>query len=266
MKRIAIAAIALIMVPACAQAETPDAAETSEYVEHNRQPISLLPAKGVMLGIGAAVAMDGNDFGIGSNDLRQVSASLSLRYGLTRLTEVFAQAPIGRTRIRASLLGSESSATYTTGQVEVGLRHLITHRSDITPEIVASASLGHPVGNVPGAEPYARAALTAYQVIDPVVLTGEVGTAVGLRTGDVHFDLEGKLDFAINDRISLGMGVAWASAGSDFGDPVNTGVAVTGSVTMSSPSGASSFTPYVSIGASSAAPDVVLGLSWTRRW
>lgn len=258
--------LALALTPTSAWADAPDGEAVDAHIKENRRSVALLPAKSFTLAVTAATAMDGVDFGLGSVDVRQVSAAVTLRYGLAPGTEIFGQAPIGRTRIETSLLGVSERNTYTTGVVEAGIRQLISHHTDISPEIVVSASFAAPVGNLPGAEPHARVAVAAYQVVDPVVLSGEVGVGVGTRTGEYHIDIEGKFDFAINDRVAIGFGANWSSAGTDFGDPLDTGVSVTGSVTLTSPSGANSLTPYVSIGASRAAPDVVLGFSWSRRW
>lgn len=103
-------------------------------------------------------------------------------------------------------------------------------------------------------------------MVDPIVLSADIGVIVGAESGDIQVDIETGFDFAVNDRISFGFGVSWSGANGNFGDPLDAGVSLTGRVSVMSPSGESSFTPYFALGASRAAPDAVLGLAWSRRW
>lgn len=239
---------------------------TIDAKDEPRNSISLLPAGAFTASPAVVVVMDGHDFGFGSSEAQQVTASLALRYGLSSHTEIQAVLPFGRTRARATLFGQTESATRTTGIAQIGLRQLITNGTEVLPEVVAGLELGLPMGNLQGAEPHARISLAAVEVADPIILSAEIGAGFGTRTRQLNLDFEGQLEFSINERISLGVGVGWTSAGARFGDPLKTGVSVTGSVTLGAPSGKSALTPFVSLGASEAAPDVALGLSWTRRW
>lgn len=240
--------------------------DVSVYVRGNQVAISMLPTGGWSVTPGVAVSMDGSDFGLGSSEVREISGTTVVRYGLSSSTELVGQLQLGRTDSSFVLLGSRDSATFTTGTVEVGIRQLLTHYDDARPEVVVSATVGYPVGDLPDTEPHARVAIEAYQLIDPILISGEVGVSVGARTGVTHMDLRGSATFFVNDRLSLGAGVTWASAGLDFGRPLDTGVSVQGSVTLASPSGGSHLTASVSIGATQAAPDAVLGLTWSRSW
>lgn len=266
MKTIACCIAAMVAVPATANPATSDDQSVKDYIKEHQQPISLLPADALMATPTIMVVMDGTDYGFGSNDVQQASATLALRYGLSRSTEFSVELPVGLTRIKSDLLGTQSSETFVTGTASASVRHLVQQRSDVMPEIVIAAGLGVPVGNLPGAEPFGRIAVEAYQVIDPVILSASIGVVAGSETGDVNVDLEAGFDFAVNDRVSFGLGVSWAGANGDFGDPLDAGVSFTGTITVSSPSGASALTPYFAIGASRAAPDVAIGLTWSRRW
>jgi hypothetical protein len=240
--------------------------EVEAYIKEQQQPISLLPDDALIITPTVLVVMDGTDFGFGSTDVQQASASLALRYGLSNRTEISAELPFGLTRMRSKLLDEETSETFTTGTASASIRHLIRQRSDVMPEVVIAAGFGMPVGNLPGAEAFGRVAIEAYHVIDPVVLSVSLGVVVGAETGDVNVDLDAGFDFAVNDRVSFALGAAWSGENGDFGDPLDAGVSFTGAITVSSPSGASALTPYFAIGATRAAPDVALGLTWSRRW
>lgn len=252
--------------PALAAETAADTAETRAYIRSHQPTISLLPKSGVLVTPGVMVSLDGSDFGFGSDEVRDITGETTLRYGLSRNTELVGKLQIARTEQRSDLLGLREARTSTTGTAEIGVRQLLSNYDDARPEIVASVTLGYAFSDLSGVEPYARAGLEAYQLLDPVLLSGEVGVSVGARTGATRFDLHGTATFAVNDRLSLSMGVSWVSGAADFGRPLETGVSLRGSVTLASPLGDSVLTPYVAIGATQAAPDAVLGVAWSRRW
>lgn len=266
MRKIAFCIAAFAATPALADNGTDEDRAVAAYIREQQQPIALLPDGALMVTPALMVVMDGTDFGFGSTDVQQASASVALRYGVSDRTEIAAELPFGLTRIRSRLLDEETGETFTTGTASASIRHLVHQRSDVLPEIVIAAGFGVPVGNLPGAEAFGRVGIEAYHVIDPVVLSGALGVVVGAETGDVNIDFDAGFDFAVNERVSFGLGVAWSGANGDFGDPLDTGVSFTGTITVSSPSGASALMPYFAIGATRAAPDVAIGLTWSRRW
>lgn len=262
--KILFTAGALLALASPALAEEP--ADLEAYVRSHQDTISLLPKKGLSIAPAVTASFDGSDFGLGSTDTREFSGGALLRYGLSRNTEVTAQVQIGRIEAKSEFLGARVSETFDTGLAEIGVRQLLFNYDDARPEVVASATFGHPFGDLPGTEPYFRGGLEAYQLVDPVLLSGEVGVRVGVRTGVTHFDVQGTATFLVNDRLSLLTGVSWTDGGEDFGRPLETGVSVRGGVTLASPAGDSHLSAYVSVGATEAAPDAVLGIAWTRRW
>ena len=147
----------------------------------------------------------------------------------------------------------------------VGFRSVLAFERDNRPEIVGTVAFSHPIGRSVS-EPGMRFSIDAYRMLDPVLLNFGLGVGVGLETGATQFDLHGGVDFAISDRFSLGFDVNWATDGQSFADPIRDGLSFTVSASITSESGVSTFSPFVSLGASEGATDAVVGLNWARRW
>lgn len=261
---LAAASAAAFALPVNAEvAMTPD---VEAYVKEHRATLSLSPKGELAAVVSLATTLDGSDFGFGSTDTREAAATVALRYGVDNRTEFFAQLPISHLRRRSRLLDTRTSTSRVLGVAGIGVRRLIAHQDEGLPELVGVLAIGRPFGKTPGAQPNVRMAIEMNQDLDPVRISGEVGVSVGTRTGNAHLDFGGDVTFAVHERLALSLGVSWASAGADFGNPLNTGVSMRGSATISSLSAASSVTPFFAVGATQAAPDAVVGVAWSRRW
>lgn len=265
MKFLLITVAGLSAMAGAARAEAREEEQLFAYLERNRASLVIGERGTFSLTTSAAVTMSAVDLGFASSSTNQFSASLSASYVVAKNTEVSVDIPVGRLKGRQSVLGERSTDRYRTGLVTLGVRRVMAFDTARFPEVVASLSYGHPTGTVPADEPNVRAGLTAFRLLDPVLVSVGVGTSVGTSSGRQRLDADVGVDFAVSEEFSLGIGVGFTGAGPKFGDPLRTGVTLTLSGAVVVPSG-SSFRPYITLGATEAAPDVAFGLSWSRKW
>jgi hypothetical protein len=142
----------------------------------------------------------------------------------------------------------------------------LAFEGDRTPELIGSVSGSYPLGDTVDIESNLRLGVSAYKLVDPVLLSAGIGVSWGLETGDTQFDITAGADIALSDRFGLGIDVGWVSDGTDFANGLNDGVTLTLRGSIGSEDGWSSWQPYVAMGATHGASDVTLGVSWGRRW
>lgn len=238
--------------------------EVDAFIEASRRSHVILGEGAFQSTLSFSAGMQGTDFGLGSFGTTQARASVGLSYGLSRRTEVFVEMPFYWYQTSQTLFDDTTTSSARGGDITLGFRSVLAFETDNRPELLVTAAFSHPLQG--GSEPNLRLGFDAYRLLDPVLLNFGGGVDVGLESGDAAYELRGGVDFAISDRFGLGFDVSWASGEGRFGDPLRDGIAFTASASITSESGASTFEPFVSIGASEGATDAVVGVSWARRW
>ena len=260
-----LAALIITALPATAQ----DAAlepQVASYLEANRRSLVLLGRGERQLTFSTGFTMSGNDYGIGTTGKTELSTGVGFAYGITDRMEVFGELPFKWERAEEAFLGvvESESRRYATGTA--GLRMVLAFEGDRTPEVIGAISGSYPFGDALGITPDLRFGLSAHKLIDPVLLSAGAGVSLGLKTGETKIDFMAGADIALSDRFGLGIDVSWVSDGSGFASGLNDGVTLTFRGSIASEDGSSSWQPFVAVGATNGASDVILGMSWTRRW
>ena len=264
--RIIVVMAALGYAPALAQEPPADIdSEIKAYLEITRSSRVLLKEGDWRLTTSASVSFLGRDFGVGSSSATEFGGAASIAYGLARGLEVFGTIPVGYTGLQQTFFDSNTSSNKGgLGAISVGGRYMLLHEDNRWPEMTASLQFGLPTASTGKPETSARAGLDFVSTIDPIILVGGIGLTYGFDSGTPQIDLTAGMVFGISDRVALGAEVEWRSDPRNFGDPLRDAISFT--TRLSVASGRSVFEPFVSIGLTGAAPDVVLGLTWARRF